>query len=542
MRTAWPETASQYTGRNRRRCRGRRVRRIRVRWTPVMSSSVQDIFGPDDVSLDLRAGFHLRLGLGDSRCCPRPIHLTLQTDPHYNVTSLFVRDKWVDPPHSSGSTTSEVATPTVRHEQHTDSTPDLLNEVEPTFALCGTTSPVPVELCEAIIDYVAMDEGPHRKCYLYSCALTCRAWVPRCRYHLTVQGFVLKGPKTVATYASTLRLFPNLATWVESLEINIDAPASWIGSLPSALGPFLPGLTRIRIGGNLKENLTLHPTFNRCLTLFQSVTELEWSLPVETVFTTLTTFISQLPALRKLRIRGRGDPTLTMVPAPDLHLHDFSLQRPIPPMPQLTHLSFLDIAADSLGLAAWLSSIPSIRELQVLVLDGLQVGGRASSEPFRDLVSACVGVQVLTLKFSFMSERFTTDEFSLHTCTNLRVLAISISRTTSSLTRLLRTVPSMHLIRLTLCLDDRDARSLGRVVFEDLHCVDEALCSSQFERLVYSFSNYSLAESFPALSLKSLGRKHTVVPHVAEEEEIHARRGSLRCWKCNSVSVVFSCG
>ncbi|EKM60001.1 uncharacterized protein PHACADRAFT_170587 [Phanerochaete carnosa HHB-10118-sp] len=92
-------------------------------------------------------------------------------------------------------------------------------------------SAVPVEVCEVIIDYVALEstapvpsglapQYQFRRRYmdLVYCALTCRAWLPRSRYHLSTRTFINSRQKLERT-TKFLKANPSMAALIRDLYI-----------------------------------------------------------------------------------------------------------------------------------------------------------------------------------------------------------------------------------------------------------------------------------------------------------------------------------
>lgn len=109
---------------------------------------------------------------------------------------------------------------------------------------------IPLEIHEAIIDAV----GPHYA-ILRRCALTCRAWLPRCRYHIfrrpTLRSLAQLTLFSRALDVCLVSIRPHAAEMVEDLILEpkfTETSLAFINSACALLSGRLPRLKILRIG------------------------------------------------------------------------------------------------------------------------------------------------------------------------------------------------------------------------------------------------------------------------------------------------------
>lgn len=129
-----------------------------------------------------------------------------------------------------------------------------MSHTAPDLSLSAPSSPassgpqLPVEVCERIIDFVAGMNlhfilwGDHEmRSALRACALTCRSWVPRSRFHL-FESITVRSSSDLDAIVGRLRASPVLWDRVEELIIDVrtvPAPHWWMFCLPVRLAPML---------------------------------------------------------------------------------------------------------------------------------------------------------------------------------------------------------------------------------------------------------------------------------------------------------------
>lgn len=116
---------------------------------------------------------------------------------------------------------------------------------------------LPTELCERIINFVAAMEDRARVQTLCSCALTCRSWLPRSRFHL-FRTVVLRSNSQLASLARTLKDSPLICKSVRNLTVvgaaDSDRSESWITLVPMSLSPAFRSTLR-------RSTLPVYPTY-----------------------------------------------------------------------------------------------------------------------------------------------------------------------------------------------------------------------------------------------------------------------------------------
>ncbi|THH31250.1 hypothetical protein EUX98_g2937 [Antrodiella citrinella] len=112
---------------------------------------------------------------------------------------------------------------------------------------------VPIEVWDMIIDIVAQNDRNTKDQSLLCCFLVCRAWIPRCRFHLPVTKHVdLYSRDDLEDFGARLTAYPHLASKVDFLFIygrkagDTSIDDMWVSSIPVMLPP-LPNLTSLSI-------------------------------------------------------------------------------------------------------------------------------------------------------------------------------------------------------------------------------------------------------------------------------------------------------
>jgi len=177
-------------------------------------------------------------------------------------------------------------------------------------------SRLPLEICELVIDVVAnfwdhLDFlSQPRRTTLRSCTLTCRSWLPRCRYHLFYTSDLLQNAEHLSCYVRMLRAHPDLTSLVRRLRISgsfDDGKAHWINALPIYLSPLLANLNHVIFTAQVSGLLApYHPLFFQSLSLFTSVTELHYTCHARQPFINFARFVLAFPNLRTLHVDGES--------------------------------------------------------------------------------------------------------------------------------------------------------------------------------------------------------------------------------------------
>lgn len=119
------------------------------------------------------------------------------------------------------------------------------------------TRTLPTEICERIINFVAAMEDKSRLQTLCSCALTCRSWLSRSRFHL-FRTVVLRSNSQLSCLARTLKDSPLICKSVRNLTVvgaaDSDRSESWITVVPMSLSPAFRTTLR-------RSTLPVYPTY-----------------------------------------------------------------------------------------------------------------------------------------------------------------------------------------------------------------------------------------------------------------------------------------
>lgn len=97
----------------------------------------------------------------------------------------------------------------------------VIKDSLPFFSIM-TLGLIPIEICELIIDYVALDLSDTRyeqQYTLRACSCVCRSWVPRTCIHL-FKYVELTSAERTRLFHNALRAFPALGRYVQTLEVN----------------------------------------------------------------------------------------------------------------------------------------------------------------------------------------------------------------------------------------------------------------------------------------------------------------------------------
>lgn len=133
---------------------------------------------------------------------------------------------------------------------------------------------LPVEILEYIIDIAGdsssgtiSDSG---RAVLRACLLVCRAFAPRCRFHLANR-IILRSKEDLANVAKMITMRPDLA--IQNLTLTIDVvgagPQGWVSAIPRTLPLSVMDIMELDIRG--VDFTTLHGTFPAAFSRVDSV-------------------------------------------------------------------------------------------------------------------------------------------------------------------------------------------------------------------------------------------------------------------------------
>lgn len=156
---------------------------------------------------------------------------------------------------------------------------------------------LPTELWERIIDDVrdTLDRPS-----LLACALTCRTFLTRVRWHLYPTVIVRSG-SNLTIVANALRTTPILRERVASLIVQVDDPEDdqrWIPLVPLELAPYLTHLRFLNFRGVDFAKVSSHPQFRAAFVMFKTIKHL--SLNIYEPGTKTTTSYGDLARLASL--------------------------------------------------------------------------------------------------------------------------------------------------------------------------------------------------------------------------------------------------
>ncbi|KAI0693689.1 hypothetical protein C8T65DRAFT_585555 [Cerioporus squamosus] len=124
----------------------------------------------------------------------------------------------------------------------------------------SSTSNVPVEICQHIIDALWDDIGTLRQC-----ALACRAWLPRSRLHI-FHSITLRERPNVYAFASVMQRERSIEQLVQRIRIDLEKHTFLLDSFFAVLGHRLPRLRELSLTGNMFPGLFhRHITRRTCL-------------------------------------------------------------------------------------------------------------------------------------------------------------------------------------------------------------------------------------------------------------------------------------
>ena len=172
---------------------------------------------------------------------------------------------------------------------------------------------IPLEVCERIIDVIptlhvpdntTIENSQLRRSTLTACALTCRSWLFRSRYHLH-QDIMIFDKGQLDRFFAILRTSPSVGTFVRNVRTG-SRPQSkkaedWVHLIPVYLAGPLSGLQALAIQAcNWR---VVHPSFFVAVAQFRTVTRLVLQTVKIGSSRELTRLVFSFPALEDLTIR-----------------------------------------------------------------------------------------------------------------------------------------------------------------------------------------------------------------------------------------------
>lgn len=266
---------------------------------------------------------------------------------------------------------------------------------------------LPVEVCEVVIDFVAAESSAcipssglapqyqlrQRQMDLVACALTCRAWLARCVYHLSTR-LLINSRRRLDEVAQLLKDDSTAATSVRALYVcSPPRPyhpgdkdqrfSQWSHLMPLRLLGLLPSLDKlVLVDLNWRH---VHPSFFLLAPKFTHTITTLW---VHGLFfdspSKFTTILAMFPLLQELR-------------SIDIHFDSLRKTSLGPQVLAFEHLRSVDLLSTShvAPIASWLSSrTPHLRTLRIDVTE--------RTDALRDWLRACPALSELKLVFNYL--------------------------------------------------------------------------------------------------------------------------------------------
>ncbi|KAL6297912.1 hypothetical protein BKA93DRAFT_110745 [Sparassis latifolia] len=300
---------------------------------------------------------------------------------------------------------------------------------------------LPHEVTDRIIDFLWDDQRT-----LYSCALTCHAWLPRSRFVMyhnirireghSFDAFVrvLQLPHLQHLFSNTL--FLEVKWWA-----RYETTHSWTHLFPLAFGRRFSNVTDLKIRGmNWINNSPSLNIFTLGFSQLTRVVTLDLDQCMFHTFRELQRLLCAFPNIRNLHVinlRLESD-------LPPNSSQEFYVRGPSPITLHLTSLITTLGACSSLH--QWLCNTPSVESLSMLSIGGSNKDFEfAAADGLLRAVGGVLRDLYLNLWNSLQYEPF-TQRHSLSACSNLKFLALSFyyfsNNVGTHLYRLLGTISS----------------------------------------------------------------------------------------------------
>jgi len=176
---------------------------------------------------------------------------------------------------------------------------------------------LPLEVVELIIDSTdVIEDDWARRATLYSCALTCRAWLQRSRYNL-YRRILLHNRQTLENIERTLSV-PGLVPYTSrNRELHLteryllpyplppslrQREAPFVHITPLKLTNLAPSLESLKISSVKWHKTPIHPSFFLSTAIFSAVTRLTLDNCRFATFSELQRLVCELPIVSALRL------------------------------------------------------------------------------------------------------------------------------------------------------------------------------------------------------------------------------------------------
>lgn len=231
------------------------------------------------------------------------------------------------------------------------------------------TPSLPIEVEEQIIDYLGSEVGPDHKT-LASCALTCKAWVPRSRIYLFQRVSILDVERLYGLSSlpfSPSHPIPDSVQQLWSLESHSEQQPSFGHLVPHFLATRLPNVQHLQLGqrpyagvmssttpspelSKTEKPFPYHATLLPHLARFRNVTRLNLDHYHFDTYSDVRRFIGAFPALTRVTLQKITWGRPTTIPA---RLYRSTAWN-------LTYIFLFGCQDDTLGLWLWIVP-PSMR-------------------------------------------------------------------------------------------------------------------------------------------------------------------------------------
>ncbi|KAL4243226.1 hypothetical protein ABKN59_000941 [Abortiporus biennis] len=320
---------------------------------------------------------------------------------------------------------------------------------------------LPTEVCEQVMDKIAEDLLQTNIYFrdvnfsqLTSCALVCRAWLPRSRYHM-YRFIRIKNPEDLSMFRAITRqsscasprflgIYPSEFPH-PSGKHNETSPlnSSWISSIPIQISSAIRQLEVLSISNVDMRNT--HPKFNAALSVARTTEIIELCQLTFASFTGLIRTVSSFQNIRTLVLASICISPLTTTGYSD----NRHRQKPYDPfsrslVPVLSDLMVVRIdPVVTNQLLTWLKDAFFLYELKRLVLDAHCLSP-SSAKATQEFINECDALQIVAFLGSNSISPLDVASLDLSHAPNLISLSLDIRGLSPSYTSFLGTLKSIH--------------------------------------------------------------------------------------------------
>ncbi|KAL1948817.1 hypothetical protein VTO73DRAFT_10623 [Trametes versicolor] len=231
-----------------------------------------------------------------------------------------------------------------------------------TSLACGMVQPaLPIEIIEWIIDFMLEEvKSGAWAIMLMDCSLVCRAWLPRCRFHLFKRRWLpllANAPMRVYQLREVFDARPHLCKYVQQFNLAEVHPLLGRPLYPiflTVLAPYFPLLRELEIGG-LTTPLYCHRMFRAPAFKAPTITSLHMKNLVQREWTNIYDVLSLFPNLHDL--------TFADIVWPEIR-EDGSIAKILPLRPRqislLPPIARLAIATSEMRINVYTEPLPTL--------------------------------------------------------------------------------------------------------------------------------------------------------------------------------------